>query len=169
MATMPRCDSPQLLQGTSFTRFSPGRPVRSPSPSPPSSLYSEASSTLSDSSILITPESSLLLNRDNVGVYNYVVSKEDFKPSPSLTCESLERLPQLISIALKNEFPARCSHARDSKEVAVGTYHLAEITPRPADIPDFGNTQAPFQKFYWTQLRLPYRPSHVPTTKKNLT
>jgi len=127
MATMPRCDSPQPLPWTSFTRLPLRRPLRSPSPSPPSldaSLYSEASSSLSDSSILITPESSLLLDKDNVGVYNNYVSSTESKPSsPSLICESPELLPHQISVALKDELPPRPSHALDS-EVALGKSNL---------------------------------------------
>ena len=109
-STMPRCDSPQL-RWTSFARLPPRKPPsRSPSPCPlDGSPYSEASSTLSDSLIFITPESSLLPDKDNVDDY---VSSPESKPSPSLICDSPELLPHNISVALKDELPACPSHAR---------------------------------------------------------
>ncbi|EDR03980.1 uncharacterized protein LACBIDRAFT_306303 [Laccaria bicolor S238N-H82] len=137
MPTMPRCDSPQPLPWTtgSFPRFYPGRPVRSPSSSPPSldsSICSEAPSTLSDSSIsLITPESSLLLDRDTAGVYNYVPT-EDFKPSsPSLVCASPGRLPHLILVALKDELPVCRSHGLVSEEVALDNFFVDDSVAQP--------------------------------------
>ena len=117
---MPRCNSPQPLQWTSFARLPPGRPARSPSPSPPSvdaSLYGEASSTLSGSLILITPESSLLPDQNNVGVYD-CASFTECKPSPSLICDPPELLPRKIPVALKGVLPAHPSHGLDLAEVA---------------------------------------------------
>ena len=118
---MPGCDLPQPLQWTSFASLPPRRPARSPSTSPPSldaSLYSEASSTLSASLILTTPEASLLADQDNVGVYDCTASTE-CKPSPSINCDSPELLPHKISVVLKDELPARPSHALDSVQVAL--------------------------------------------------
>ena len=109
-STIPRCDSPQPLRWTSFARLPPRKPPRSPSPCPlDGSPYSEASSTLSDSLILITPELSLLADKDNVDDYG---SSTESKPSPSLICDSPELLPHNISVALKDELPASPSHAR---------------------------------------------------------
>ena len=139
MATMPRCDSPQPLQWTSFARFPSRRPLRSPSPSPlDASEDSEASSTLSDSPILITPESSLLLDKDNVGVYNYIPSTES-KPSPSLLCDFPELLPHQISVALKDELPFRSSHALDSAEVDLGKFNLT-VQVDGGPLTNFGST-----------------------------
>jgi hypothetical protein len=73
----------------------------------------------------------LFLDKDNAGVYNYVPSTES-KASPSLICESPELLPHQISIALKDEFLARPSHARDSEEVALGKFSLTAQVRRPA-------------------------------------